>query len=60
MGVCVGGVRAPLTPKILTERTSSLEQKEFQIPLADRADQVLSLVVPFFLLHSEVMIFLNL
>ena len=35
-------------------------QKEFQIPLADRADQVLSLVVPFFLLHSKVMIFLNL
>ena len=25
-------------------------QKEFQIPLVDRADQVLPLVVPFFLL----------
>ena len=35
-------------------------QKEFQIPLADRADQVLPLFVPFcFYLLSKVMIFRN-
>ena len=37
----------------------SNDQKEFQIPFADRADQVLPLFVPFFwfLLLSKVMIF---
>ena len=30
----------------------SIGQKEFQIPLADRADQVLPLIVPFFCFNS--------